>query len=195
MSDAERERSNENFNNRIALTIALLATFLALSAIKGGNVDQAIVQASAERNNSWAWYQAVRVREDMATYELAYLQRLTRNQEAATPAGAAEVQRLTAEVAAQETELAGVRARKDEVEARALGAETDLARLNVLADQYDFSDALLAIAMSLLAVCALAKARWLFIFALIPSLAGLAWGAASMFNVALPAQSMLAWLN
>lgn len=191
MSDTESSGANERFNNRIALTIALVATFLALSAIKGGNVDQAIAQASAERNNSWAWYQAVRVREDMASYELAHLQRLARTQ----PTPGVARQRLGAEVAAQEQELARVRERKDEVQQRALGAETELAALNVIADQYDFSDALLAIAMSLLAVCALARVRWLYWFALAPTLAGIGWGVASMLNLALPAQSLLAWLN
>ncbi|MBX9747034.1 MAG: DUF4337 domain-containing protein [Hyphomonadaceae bacterium] len=195
MADAESDRSNEHFNNRIALTIALLATFLALSAIKGGNVDQAIAQAQAERNNSWAWYQAVRVREDMATYELAHLQRLARTLDRQRPADAAEAERLATDVRTQEGEVANVRARKDEVQQRALDAEAQLASLNVIADQYDFSDALLAIAMSLLAVCALARVRWLYWFALIPTLAGLGWGGASMFNIALPAQHLLAWLN
>ncbi len=189
---ADEAGAGERFNNRIALTIALLVTFLALSTIKSGNADQAVAQAQAERNNSWAWYQAVRVREDMATYELQHLQRLARAQDAAV---VTEVQALAAEVAAQEGELARVRERKDEVEQRALGAEADLARLSVIADQYDFSDALLAIAMALLAVCALAKVRWLYWFSLLPAVGGLTWGIAAMLKYAIPAQALTAWLN
>jgi hypothetical protein len=189
---ADENSASERFNNRIAMTIALLVTFLALSTIKSGNADQAVAQAQAERNNSWAWYQAVRVREDMATYELQHLQRLARTQDAAV---VTEVQALAAEVTAQEGELARVRERKDEVEQRALGAEADLARLSVIADQYDFSDALLAIAMALLAVCALARTRWLYWFSLLPAAGGITWGIAGMLKYAIPAQALTAWLN
>jgi hypothetical protein len=196
LSDESGTSANERLNNRIALTIALLVSFLALSTIKSNNVDQAVAQAQAERNNSWAWYQAVRVREDMASYELANLQRMARA-EIPTAAGAtpAETNPLAADIREQEAELGRVRERKDEVEQRAQGAEADFARLSVIADQYDFSDALLAIAMSLLAVCALAKVRWLYWFSLLPALTGLAWGVAAMLKFAIPAQTLTAWLN
>lgn len=78
---SDESGGGDSLNNRIALTIALLVTFLALSTIKSGNADQAVAQAQAERNNSWAWYQAVRVREDIATYMLADLQRAARAHE------------------------------------------------------------------------------------------------------------------
>ena len=70
------EPTRDPFTSRVALTIAILASFIAFAAIKSGNVAEAMQQAQAERNNGWAWYQAVRVREDMATYELADLERL-----------------------------------------------------------------------------------------------------------------------
>lgn len=184
------DRAGERLNNRIALTIALLATFLAISTIKSGNVEQALAQAQAERNNSWAWYQAVRVREDMATYELAQLQRLLRSSPSEQ-----ETSALAGEVEAQEAEIGRVRARKDEVEHRARGAEAELEMLNVLADQYDFSDALIAIAMALFAVCALAKVEWLYWFALVPALGGVGWSLASMLNYQIPVQGVLVWLN
>lgn len=189
MSDDGASRG-DRLNNRIALTIALLASFLAISTIKSGNIEDGVAQAQAERNNSWAWYQAVRVREDMGSYVLADLQRLQR-----TSASAEETQRLAQEITAQETEMTHIRARKDEVEHRARGAEADLARLSVLADQYDFSDALIAIAMALFAVCALGRVEWLFWFAMAPALAGVVWAGASMAGYAIPAQTFLAWLN
>jgi hypothetical protein len=200
VSDDTSAGGGERLNNRIALTIALLATFLALSAIKSGNIEEAAAQAQAERNNSWAWYQAVRVREDMASYELTNLQRMARAQDPLSssdiePAPLTTASGLAAEVREQEAELGRVRARKTEVEQRAQAAEADFARLSVIADQYDFSDALIAIAMSLLAVCALAKVRWLYWFSLLPALTGLAWGVAAMLKFVIPAQALTAWLN
>lgn len=191
MSEAGADdRAGERLNNRIALTIALLATFMAISTIKSGNVEAAVAQAQAERNNSWAWYQAVRVREDMGTYVLADLQRALRNS-----ASEEESARLTAEISAQEDEIVHIRERKDEVEQRARGAEAELESLNVIADQYDFSDALLSIALALFAVCALGKVEWLYWFAMTPALGGVAWAAASMLNYVIPMQGLLVWLN
>jgi hypothetical protein len=168
------EPPTDHFNNRVALTVALLASFAALMAIQSGNVGEAREQAQAERNNSWAWYQAVRVREDMATYELAHLHRLQR---AAAPA---EASQLAREITGQDKEVAAVRARKDEVEARAKAAEATFAKLNALDDRFDLADALVAIAVTILAVAALAKVRWLYWFALVPGLSGVIWGGSAI---------------
>lgn len=194
--ESDAARADERFTNRVAITIAVLATFVALSAIKSGNLEQAMEQAQAERNNSWAWYQAVRVREDMATYELAHLQRLARGEApAADAAPSAESARLAVEIEAQEGEVGRVRARKDEVEQRARTAEAEHARLSAFDDQHDLADALITVAMALLAVCVLAKARWLYWFALLPSLAGLGLGATAMLRVPIQAQILFAWLG
>lgn len=190
MSEATADTKGERLNNWIALTIALLASFLAISTIKSGNVEDGVAQAQAERNNSWAWYQAVRVREDMGSYELAQLQRLLRVSTSEEESG-----RLRAEIAAQEQEMVRIRARKDEVEHRARGAEAEFARLSVFANQYDFSDALIAISLALFAVCALGRVAWLFWFAMAPALGGVAWAGASMAGYAIPAQQVLGWLN
>lgn len=194
--------ANEHLNNRIALTIAILATFLAISTIKSGNVGQALEQAQAERNNSWAWYQAVRVREDMGTYELASLQRSARELPAfaAAPAAAeapppGEAQALSGEIAAQEAEIVRIRERKDEVQHRAQAAEAEVVALSRIDDQYDLSDALIAIATALLAICALAKVRWLYWFSLLPALGGMAAGGAAMAHFAIPLDVVMAWLN
>ena len=190
MAEDGGQTANERFNNRVALTIAILATFVAITSIKSSNVAQAIEQAQAERNNSWAWYQAVRVREDMATYEMANLERLSR-----TNVASAEAVRLAGEITSQQGEIDHVRARKDEVEQRAHAAEAQVATLNVFDDQYDISTALISIAMSLLALCVLAQTRWLFWFSLLPAVAGLAFGGAAMAGVPFHAELLIGWLG
>jgi hypothetical protein len=187
---SDEEGSENRANNLIALTIAVLAAFVAVTSIKGSNVAQAMEQAQAERNNSWAWYQAVRVREDMATYELANLQRLER-----TSTDAAETARLQTAIAAQEEEIGRVRARKDEVQARAEGAEAEHAVLSGLDDEYDLSSALISIALALLAVCLLIRVRWLFWFSLLPALGGVAFGVAAMMRITLDVGAVASWLS
>jgi hypothetical protein len=182
----QTDKEHERANNLVALAIAILAAFVAVTSIKGSNLGQAMDQAQAERNNSWAWYQAVRVREDMATYQLANLERAARaNSDAA----------LQAEITEQIAEIGRVRARKDEVEARAKGAETDHARLSIIDDQYDISGALISIAMAILAVCLLIRARWLFWFSLAPGLLGIAFGVAAMLLIPIPIAQWFAWLG
>jgi hypothetical protein len=88
-----------------------------------------------------------------------------------------------------------VRARKDEVEARARDAEKTFARLNALGDRFDLSDALVAIAVTLLAIAALVKTRALYWFALAPGIAGVAWGATAMAGLPTPLEMIAAPLQ
>ena len=62
-------------------------------------------------------------------------------------------------------------------------------------DQYDLSTALLSIATALLAICALARVRWLFWFSLIPAAAGVAIGAMAMARIAMSLGPLSAWLS
>jgi hypothetical protein len=112
-----------------------------------------------------------------------------------TPPNSAEAQRLATEITVQEAEVAHVRERKDEVQARAQGAEAEFATLSVIDDQYDFSTALISIAMSLLAVCVLAKTRWLFYFSLVPAVAGVIFGVAAMLRLPIGSSVLFAWLS
>jgi hypothetical protein len=190
MAETEASNSDQSFNNLIAISIAFLATFMALSAIKSGNLDKAIAQTQAERIDNWAWYQAVRVREDMASYQLANLQRLER-----TTRDGTERTRLAGDVSAQTAEIVHVQARKGEVQGMARRAESDLAFMQGFGDQFDLSDALLAIATALLAICALARVRWLFGFSLIPAAAGVIIGVMAMARIALSLGPLSAWLG
>src|SRR5947209_8137667 len=68
-----------------------------------------------------------------------------------------------------------------DVQNQAKGFDADYDRLNYHDDQFDLSDALLAIAISLFAVTSLTQKRWLFALALAPSLFGVIFGVAGLF--------------
>lgn len=180
------EFSNERSNNFVALTIALLAAFMAVTTIKGSNVSQKMEEASAERVNSWAWYQAVRTREDITTNYLADLQRAAR-----TDSDTA----LQAQIAEQVEYLDHTRTRLAEVQERARAVEAEQARLAKFDDQYDISSALISIAMAILAVCLLMRARWLFWFSLAPAGLGIAFGLAAVMEIPIQAGQFFAWLG
>jgi hypothetical protein len=52
--------------------------------------------------------------------------------------------------------------------------------LNFHDDQFDFSEAMLALAISLLAVTALTRKRWLLVFAMFPTVFGVVMGLAGL---------------
>ena len=54
--------------------------------------------------------------------------------------------------------------------------------LNFHDDQFDLSDAMLALAISLLAVTALTQKRWLFIIAMVPTFFGVFMGLAGLLS-------------
>jgi len=54
--------------------------------------------------------------------------------------------------------------------------------LNFHDDQFDLSDAMLALAISLLAMTALTQKRWLFVLAMVPTLFGVVMGLAGLFG-------------
>lgn len=170
------ERAKRDLNNYVAVTIALLATFLGLCSVKADNVAQAMQKAESERVNSYAWYQARNIREEVMRATSVQLQAQS---ETAAPAARAIFAREAARYAelAKEQETKKAKQQKDGEEA----AKT-YERLNVMDDQFDISDAMLAIAISLLALTSLTQKRWLFALAMLPTGFGLIMGCAGLFN-------------
>src|SRR5438874_8295935 len=48
----------ERLNTIISIAVALVATFLAISNVKDGNICQAMQRAQAGSNDQWAYFQA-----------------------------------------------------------------------------------------------------------------------------------------
>ena len=51
----------------VAITVALLATFLGVCKVKDDNIVQAMQQSQADRLDHWNFYQARNIREEVAT--------------------------------------------------------------------------------------------------------------------------------
>jgi cell division protein FtsN len=169
-SDAHR------LNTAVALTVALLATFLGLCKVKDDNIVQAMQQAQADKVDQWNFYQARNIREEIAKATVTELQLA----EASAPAAqAAAYQRAVARYQALVDEQAQ---KKAEVERLAKQDEETYDALNYRDDQFDLSDALVAVAISLLAITALTHKRWLFYLALAPTVLGILMGMAGLFG-------------
>lgn len=165
-------------NGFVAVTIALLATFMGICKVKDDNIVQTMQQAQANKIDHWNFYQARNIREEVAKGTLLQLQ-------LAAPSQPASAQDNYQKAIAQYQQIAADQAKKkDEVKAQAEQDQRDYDAANFRDDQFDLADALLAIAISLLAVTALTHLWWLYFLSLVPTgfgvlmgLAGLAgWG-------------------
>jgi hypothetical protein len=165
-------------NPAVAIAVALLATFMGICKVKDDNIVQAMQQAQADKIDHWGFYQARNLREEVAKAALVQL----RLQAADKPA---DRQADYQAAIAQYEKLASDQAtKKEELRLQAGADQATYDALNFRDDQFDLSDALIAIAISLLAITSLTQLWWLYGLSLVPAgfgvlmgLSGLAgWG-------------------
>jgi hypothetical protein len=178
-SDAAHAR-RARLNAAVAVTVALLATFMGICKIKDDNICQAMQQAQADKIDHWSYYQARNVRQEIAEAQATQL----RLQQASRPAGAPAAPAGYAEAIAKYDALAREQAqKKQEVMAQANADQKNYDALNYRDDQFDLSDALLAIAISMLAVSSLTQLLWLYLLSLVPAGFGVLMGVAGLVGL------------
>jgi hypothetical protein len=188
MSEADKQKSK--LNSLVAITVALLATFMGLCAIKGDNVGQAMQAAQTEKIDNWGFYQARNIREEIMNATAASLEA-----QSAAQTGPAKQAFIT--VAKQYRDMAKAQeTKKAEPEKLAREAEEDYEKLNHRDDQMDLSDATISIAIALLALTALTSKRWLYGIALIPAGIGVMLGMAGLLGLNwMPLGFVAKWLG
>src|SRR5205807_3919896 len=70
---ARAKKSRAHLNTLVAISVALLATFMGICKVKDDNIVQAMQQAQADKIDNYAWYQARNIREEVASATLAQL--------------------------------------------------------------------------------------------------------------------------
>src|ERR1700687_2330595 len=179
-SEATKARkSKAHLNTMVAISAALLATFMGICKVKDDNIVQAMQQAQADKIDNYSWYQARNIREEIAKATIAELTA----QAASAPqqAQAAYQEQIKAYQA-----IALDQAEKKKVQqADAEKADKTYNERNYDDDQFDLSDAMLALAISLLALTALTQKRWLFVIAMVPTFFGTVMGLAGLFGWAI----------
>ncbi len=163
-------------NAAVAITVALLATFTGICKVKDDNIVQAMQQAQADKIDHWSFYQARNLREEVAKATVVQL-KLQAAGQAADRRGdydqaVAQYQKLATEQAAK----------KEELRLQALADQKTYDDLNYRDDQFDLSDAAVAIAISLLAIASLTQLWWLYAISLIPATFGVVMGLAGLIG-------------
>ncbi|MBI3792638.1 MAG: DUF4337 domain-containing protein [Gemmatimonadetes bacterium] len=184
---AEHE-AKSRLNTLIAITVALLATFMGVCKVKDDNIVQAMQQAQADRVDHWSFYQARVIREEVARATADQM----RAQAAALPAGRAV---LTAGAARYDSLATAEAAKKAQVRAQAEADQKAYDALNYRDDQFDLADALAAIAISMLAVTSLTQKRWLYGVAMIPTGFAILMGLAGLLQWHIHSDTIARWLS
>src|SRR5213596_1000001 len=65
--------AHARLNTWVAITVALLATFMGICKVKDDNIVQAMQQAQADKIDHWSFYQARNIRQEIAQAELTQL--------------------------------------------------------------------------------------------------------------------------
>jgi hypothetical protein len=170
-NEAARDASSR-LNMAVAVTVALLATFIGICKVKDDNIVQGMQQAQANKLDHWAFYQARNIREEVARGVLVQLQ--------LQAAGTDAPERYRGAIANYERVVAEQEKKKLELKAQADQDQKDYDSANFRDDQFDLSDAFLAISVALLAVTSLTRQRWLYGLAMVPTAFGVVMGLAGL---------------
>ena len=175
-TDAVRDRDRARLNTRVAITVALLATFLGVCKVKDDNIVQAMQQAQADKLDHWNFYQARNIRQEVATATVAQLKL------AVAGALPAQQEAYRTAIASYEALALDQATKKEELRKQAEQDQQTYDALNYRDDQFDLSDALIALAISLLALTALTHKRWLYWLALLATAGGVVMGFAGLLG-------------
>jgi hypothetical protein len=174
-SDA-RDRAASRLTTWVAITVALLATFLGVCKVKDDNIVQAMQQAQADKLDHWNFYQARNIRQEVASSTIVQLKL------AAASAPAAQQPAYRDAITSYERLAADQAQKKEELRVQAENDQRNYDALNYRDDQFDLCDTLIALAISLLALTALTHKQWLYWLALVPTAAGIVMGLAGLLG-------------
>ena len=176
-------------NTWVAISVALLATFMGICKVKDDNLVQAMQQAQADKIDHWSFYQARNIRQEIAQAQVDQLELQSSGQSGAALA------RLTPVIARYRALVIDQQTKKEALRKQAEVDQKSYDDLNYHDDQFDLSDALTAIAISLLALTSLTQRRWLFWVAMVATVLGVIMGVAGLFSLQLHSDTLARMLS
>jgi len=188
-AEAATPRRVARLNAAVAITVAVLATLMGIFKVKDDNIVQAMQQAQADKLDHWAYYQSRNIRQEVAEATVTQLElaRLS-----ATPAAAAA---YDAAIARYRAVGEAQSMKKEESRAQAEQDQRNYDDLNYRDDQFDLADALIAIAIAMLAVTALTQLWPLFWASLVPTLLGAMMGIAGLASLPIHPDGLMRLLS
>jgi hypothetical protein len=157
------------FTRRVALTTAIFAVLLAITALGGNNAMKEMLLAQQQASDQWAFYQAKALREHFYRGQKVRLELDLLEKAALKLEIKQHYEQLLRQAAAQEARYS-LEKKAIEKEAKHLEHERDVYRHK---DPYfDYAEVLLQIAIVLASVAILAHSRSMYAFSLIAASLG-----------------------
>ena len=182
------EHKASGLGNTVAILVALAATFVALVSVKDRNITLRMDQAQAKAIDTWNYYQAKSMKQNLAE---ATLDELSATRVAAPAAAAAD---LDKRIANYEKQVKRYDHEKGEVKDEAEGYEKRYEELNSRHDLFDLCDAAMSVAIALLGVTALTRKRWLLGVAVVFLGLGAFFGVAGFAGLPIHPETAIKWL-
>jgi ABC-type multidrug transport system fused ATPase/permease subunit len=172
IQESVEQATKSKINSRVALFVAITATFMALCNVKDGNIVQAMSQAQAHSISAWSYFEAKSTKQSIAQGNLELLKmQPSANNEAAIKEYEGKIQRYEKE--------------KNEIKAQAEGYEKEYNDINLFDDQFDMTDALLTIAIAMFGITSLTQKKWLLRFSAGVAITGIILGLAAFMHISL----------
>jgi hypothetical protein len=166
------QAGKSKINTRVALFVAITATFMALCNVKDGNIVQAMSQAQAHSIDAWSYFQAKSTKQSIAESTLELL----KAQDA--PGNDGIIKKYEEQINRYEKE-------KTEIKTQAEGFQKEYDAINLFDDQFDMTEALLTISIAMLGITSLTQKKWLLYFSSIVSLIGIILGLTAFMKISL----------
>ena len=170
----DQSEAKNRLNNWIAITVAIISVFMAITKVKDDNIVQAMLQAKSDAVDTWNEYQAKKIKQHMAELGVNQVRALL---VVAQGRGSSE---LAAQQKQYQDSIVRYQTEETALAHKAKGFEKQYDDLNFRDDQFDLSDATLSISLAMLAIAALTGKRkllalaWFFAgFGVLMGLAGL----------------------
>src|SRR5437773_4860998 len=131
--EAAQTGRESRLNAIVALSVAIIATVMALGNIKDGNIGQAMTQAQSNAVDTWAQYQSKSTKQNIAE---ATLVQITLQRDLATALTPAQRAMLDRQVADYQQRVKRYETEKAEIRKQAEGHQHEYDELNVHDDQF-----------------------------------------------------------
>lgn len=166
------------FNQRVAISVAIVAVFMTFCKVKDDNIVQAMMAVQAQELDQWNQFQAKSIKEHL------YLQEIEqwRLRMDISPMSTLGRSKITGKMRNWDAEVARYGKEKSELKQAAQNSRKEYDHLNFRDDQFDLSDALCGLAIALFAVASLVQKKWLYCMGLLVAFGGVIMGLAGFFE-------------
>ena len=164
-TDELEEARAKRFTKHVAVTTAVYAVVLAITALGGNNSMKEMLLAQQEASDQWSYYQAKNMRENLYRIQRLYLEAdFLDRADTMTPKARARFEATIKRMGEEENRYAN---EKKEIEREARKAEQERDVNKKKNPYFDFAEVLLQVSIVMASVAILSSSRQVFYFSLI----------------------------